>query len=133
MKTPLKAFKAARIFLPSKAQEMQVDVSTVDELAAFPLIDIATLQQLKTELPDYIAACADVDASYDVCKFWQNHMNTLPHWSATAAKVTVVQPSSAAAERAFSVLQRSFTDSQTGALQDLVETSIMLQFNNREV
>ena len=133
MKTPLEAFKAARIFSPSKVQEMQVSVSTVDELAAFPFFDTATLAHLKTELPQYIAACAGVDPSYDVCKFWHTHVDTLPHWSAAAAKVAVVQPSSAAAERAFSILKRSFSDCQTGALQDLLETSIMLQFNDRKV
>ena len=102
-----------------------MSVSTVDELAAFPFFDTATLGQLKIELPQYIAACVGVDPSYDICIFWHNDVDTLPHWSAAAAKVAVVQPSSAAAERAFSILQRSFSDGQTGALQDLLETSIM--------
>ena len=51
----------------------------------------------------------------------------------STSKVPVVQPSSAAAEKVFSILNRSFNDTQNSALQDLVETSVMMQFNNREV
>ena len=39
MKTPLKAFKAACIFLPWKVQEMQFDASSIDELAVFLFLD----------------------------------------------------------------------------------------------
>ena len=60
MKIPLETFKAACIFPPSNLQDTQVSVSTVDEFAAFPFFDTATLAQLKTELPQYIAACAGV-------------------------------------------------------------------------
>ena len=133
MKVPLQAFKAARIFVPSKVQEMQITVSDVDELAVFPFIDTTVLQQLKTELPQYVAACASVTPSHDVLMFWHNHSSTLPYWSTTAAKVTLMQPSSAAAERAFSILKASFSDTQTGCLQDLVGSSCMLQYNNRDV
>ena len=56
----------------------------------------------------------------------------LPHWSAAAAaKVAIIQPSSAAAERVFSILNHSFSDTLTGALQDMVAASVMLQYNNR--
>ena len=48
-------------------------------------------------------------------------------------KVPVVQPSLAAAERVFLILNRSFNDTQNSALQYLVETTVMMQFNNREV
>ena len=108
-------------------------MSDVNELAVFPFIDTTVLQQLKTELPQYVAACASVAPSYDVLKFWQNHLSTLPYWSTTAAKVVLLQPSSAASERVFSVLKASFSDTQTGCLQDLVECSCMLQYNNRDV
>ena len=55
------------------------------------------------------------------------------YWSTAAAKVAVAQPSSAAAERVFSILNRSLNDTQNSALQDLVETFVMMQFNNREL
>ena len=53
-------------------------------------------------------------------------MDTLPYLSTVAAKVAVVQASLAAVERFFSILNRSLNDAQNSALQDLVETSIMI-------
>ena len=43
--------------------------------------------------------------------------------------VLCIQPSSAAAERVFSLLQTSFSDRQGLALQDYIETALMLQNN----
>ena len=82
MRIPLQAFKATRVFVPSKVQEMNIDTQAVDSLAVFPFFDSVEPQHLKTELPNYIAACEDVDSSHDVCTFWKNHKRTLPHWSA---------------------------------------------------
>ena len=101
MKGPLQAFKAARIFVPTKVQEMQVTLSDVDEFAVFPFIDNTVLQQLKSELPQYVAACGGKAPSYSLQKFWQNHSTTLPCWCATAAKVALLQPSSAGATSVF--------------------------------
>ena len=44
----------------------------------------------------------------------------LPNWSAAAAKVALVQPSSATVERTFSILKQCFNHTQQSALQDLV-------------
>ena len=46
-----------------------------------------------------------------------------------ACKVALVQPSSSAAERVFSLLTNSFGVQQDLALQDYIECSIMLQYN----
>ena len=43
--------------------------------------------------------------------------------------VLLVQPSSAAAERVFSLLQNSFSQRQSSSLEDYIETSLMLQYN----
>ena len=47
--------------------------------------------------------------------------------------MAVLQPSSACAERAFSTLNLYFNYAQERALQDIVETTVMLQFNKCEV
>ena len=57
----------------------------------------------------------------------------LLHWSGLAAKVAVLQPSSACAERAFLILKLCINHVQERALQDIVETTVMLQFNKHEV
>ena len=49
----------------------------------------------------------------------------------SASMALLVQPSSAAAERVFSLLKCSFGDHQDSSLQDYIETSLMLQFNAR--
>ena len=48
-------------------------------------------------------------------------------------KILVVQPSSAAVERAFSImLNNAFKDQQHNSLQDYIEVSTMLRYNNRK-
>ena len=41
----------------------------------------------------------------------------------------LIQPSSAAAERVFPLLKNIIKDNQARALEDYIETSIMLQYN----
>ena len=128
---PLAAFKAAWLFSPLKVKEMIPDCSAVDCLSAFPFLDGATLGNLKTELPQYIAAAEDVNLSYSPLEFWKVHEPSLSAWSAAAKKVMLVQPSSAACERVFSLLNNSFRDQLQSSLQDYIETSVMMQYNKR--
>ena len=59
--------------------------------------------------------------------------NTEPvdYYATAARKVLVVQPSSAASERVFSLLNNAFSQQQHSALQDYIEASIMMQYNRR--
>ena len=45
-------------------------------------------------------------------------------------KILVIQPSSAAAERVFSLLNFGFVDLQENSLKDYTEASIMLRYNH---
>ena len=45
-------------------------------------------------------------------------------------QVLLVQPSSAAAKRAFSLLSAAFSNQQESALADYLQASVMLQYNN---
>ncbi len=45
--------------------------------------------------------------------------------------ILLVQPSSAAAERVFSLLQNYFGSAQDHSLADYVEASLMMQYNKR--
>ena len=45
--------------------------------------------------------------------------------------ITLIQPSSAAAERVFSLLANSFNNNQESALKDYIQTSVMIQYNHR--
>ena len=124
------AFKAARLFLPAKVVELNPDAAAVDSLQAFPFFDASVIAALKSELPSYLAKAADSDAGFDPLQWWKNHTADLPHWSAAAAAaVILVQPSSAAAERIFSLLKASFGPQQDATLNDYIQTSLMLQYN----
>ena len=66
----------------------------------------------------------------DKLEWWKNH---LPNWSRACKTALLILPSSAAAaERVFSLLNNSFKESQTSALKDYIETSLMVQYNGRE-
>lgn len=65
---------------------------------------------LKQELPKYLAKAEDMSDNVDVVGWWkgQEVNNTMPHWICTCKLVLLVQPSSAAAEIVFSLLNNSF-------------------------
>ncbi len=132
LKDPLAAFKSARLFHPSKAYVMQPDAAAIDELCSIPFLNFpATLDALKQELPTYLARAAGVDPKFSALEWWRQNAGDLPHWSSAAKKLLLIQPSSAAAERVFSLLKASFNEQQDNSLQDYIESSLMLQYNNR--
>ena len=56
--------------------------------------------------PMYMAASEDVSTEIDLIAWWKRHAIELPKWANAFKKVLLVQPSSTAAERFFSILQR---------------------------
>ena len=125
------AFKAARLFSPSKVHEIKPTTAAVDELKAFPFL-IDRLENLKLELPMYIAAAEDVSNTTDVLEWWKSNETKLPHWAEACKRAFLVQPSSAAVERVFSLLNNSFCKQQEHSMEDYIESSLMLQYNKRD-
>ena len=63
----------------------------------------------------------------------RDHAHKLPHWSQACNFITLIKPSSAAAERVFSLLANSFNSNQESALEEYIRTSVMytvLQYNH---
>ena len=89
------------------------------------------LEDMKKVLPAYLTKAADLDRNVDPLEWWKDHSDDLPCWSAVAGKLLLVQPSSAAAERVFSLLQNSFGSYEDAACTDYIQASIMLQYNKR--
>ena len=128
----LSAFKAARYFSPQKINDIQPNAAAIDSLKAFPFLNSeAILDGLKGELSSYLAKVSDIDSSIDILQWWRQNESGLPCWAAAARKVLLVQPSSAASERVFSLLKASFNPQQQSSLQDYIEASLMLQYNER--
>ena len=84
--------------------------------------------QTQKELPMYIAAAEDVSPEVKVADWWKNHETEIPAWAQACKLILLVQPSSASAERVFSILQNSFTHQQHSFLEDYISVSCMLQF-----
>lgn len=121
------AFKAARLAWPQKMVEMQPTSNNIDTLQAFPfLTESSVLDNLKKELPVYLTKAEE---NVDPVEWWKDHSDALLFWSVAAGKIFLVQPSSAAVERVFSLLQNSFSSFQDASLMDYLQASIMLQYN----
>ena len=127
LKSCCDAFKAAQLFVPHKIHSMQPAACDVDQLTSIPFSQI--LHNLKAELSSYLAAASSATASTDTLEWWECHEEVLPHWAAAVRAVVLIQPSSAAAERVFSILNSSFGPQQEACLQDYVQSSVMLQYN----
>ena len=90
------------------------------------------IANLAREVPDYLAAADGVVMANEEEKlaWWAAHSDTLPHWAGVVKKLLVIQPSSASAERVFSLLKNAFNDQQDNALEDYLEASVMIRYNN---
>ena len=129
---PLNAFKAARLFSPVKVNDIQPVAADVDELTFIPALKCdSTIVALKRELPAYIAKTSGLASEADPLEWFKKYEGDISCWAAAFKLVALIQPSSAAAERAFSLLNASFSSMQQSSLEDYVESSIMLQFNSR--
>ena len=68
------AFKAARLFLPGKVNEIKPNAAVIDTLKAFPFLDNSLiLDGLKDELPSYLSKAKDVQVlqNTDVLPWWK--------------------------------------------------------------
>lgn len=133
LKASVEIFSGCRLFSPQKVHVMQPNASAIDQaLKTIPFLNSQQqLDGLKSELPAYLARAADTDQQFDILEWWKRNASDLPNWSAAAKKILLIQPSSAASERVFSLPKNSFGPQQDHALQDYIEASLMLQFNKR--
>ena len=96
---------------------------------------------MEGELSDYLAAAAGASFDHgDVQAFteamllwWRNHKAELPAWSKAARIMFALTPNSAACERVFSLLKNMFSDEQRRCLGDMLQGSLMLRYNGRQM
>jgi len=60
------------------------------------------------QLPTYIAAATDVNPDINVLAWWEIHEQEIPNWAKACKKILLIQSSSAALERVFSLLEIPF-------------------------
>ena len=115
--------------------KLQLLLESLELLRNFPFLDDdALINGLAEELPNYLALSdgVQVQTEDDKVKWWARNANTLPKWAAVVRKILLVQPSSGAAERVFSLLNSNFSKGQEAALEETVEASIMLKYNSTQ-
>lgn len=132
MQPQVQIFKAARLFDPRKICELRPAVHEIDIVASIDFLnDPPLINNLKIELPRYLTKADGIAEDVNVVQWWKTNEADLPHWASAAKLVLLLQPSSAASERVFSIMTSSFGHLQDMALQDYIECSLMLQFNKR--
>ena len=126
-------FKAARLFNPTKIAEIQPTAAILsDQLRNVPFLNNdACIDGLQRELPTYIAVATDVNPDINVLTWWEIHEEEIPNWAKACKKILLIQPSSAASERVFSLLENYFRDNQACVMEEYIEASIMLQYDQR--
>eukprot|EP00117_Sycon_ciliatum_P017802 scpid51839/ scgid16655/ len=127
----IQMFKAVRMLCPKKAFNLNISRESVEQLRHVPLLaDNAIIHELREELPAYLAAAQDavIDEEHSGLARWKVHGN-LPASQNAARVVYSMLPSSASAERVFSLLQATTSSQQQRLLADHLEASLMLQYN----
>ena len=125
-------FKALRMFCPFKVASLNLVPNRIDDLRRLPALGHdETIRQLKTELPIYLVAAREAGpADGETQLQWWKKQTRLPTWQLAANAVFSLLPSSAPAERVFSLLKAHTNHLQTHTLEDHLETAVMLQFNS---
>ena len=120
---------------PRQMALMNLSAETLDEwplvlkgIAKYPDL----LPGLKASLAAYKAACIELPDDFDLLRWWRIKKKDLPAWARLLRIVLLLAPSSAAVERVFSIMRRSFGPHQDLAMGDIIRTSLTLQYNYRD-
>ena len=138
----VKFYRSTRIFDPIYAVDLEYeDAKNLikglreydpldDDVTILKLIDSFNRFQLKAERIQNASSNIDImQWHYDNCHGDEN----LEVWYDACAMVALVQPSSGASERVFSLLKQFWGDQQVHALSDTILLSLFLAYNKRSV
>jgi hypothetical protein len=89
------------------------------------------IARLLAEVPTYLDLAPTYQGTNgeELLEWWRQNGPRLPQWRLVLQVAALFQPSSAAAERVFSMAAWMFGDDQDAALQDYKEASLMLRYN----
>lgn len=133
LKSTVRFFKAARMWNPGRFHLYSAN-EVEEELKSLPFISVENRAALLQERGRYLVRAEGQPATFDSDHelWWRQQRLELPAWFDALAKICVFQPSSACAERVFSLVNAALNDQQERALEDLVSGSIMLRYNNKQ-
>jgi hypothetical protein len=125
-------FKAAKLFNPVFVASRPLNPEDVNEIKCIAFFNnTLKVNQLKAEFLKYHSLATQCPNDVDPLSWWSRQTVELPHWSAACRSMILYQPSSAAAERVFSMLRQSIGVRQGSSLQDYQAASVMLAYNRR--
>ena len=110
-------------------KKVKPECASLSSLSCISFVTTSILDELYKEFPKYVSLVDEISPEYTTLEFWRDNAVALPKWSESARTVMLLQPSSAAAERVFSLLNNSFGTQQLSSLEDYLEVSLMLQHN----
>ena len=115
-----------------QVQHLHPTAASLEEFRNFPFLDNDIIANLARELPDYLTAADGLvmEDEEEKLAWWAANSVRLPHWASLVKTLLLIQPRSASAERVFSLLNNAFTDQQDNALEDYLEASVMIRYNN---
>lgn len=125
-------WKFCRLFNPNYVKTITIDALEAEcKVAVCPQPLRRYRQQLIKEIAVYYGIVQALEKEVTSLQhFWRKTEN-LPTWKICVEFVSLLQPSSGAAERAFAVLRGSFDSQQESTLADYKETSVLIRFNDR--
>jgi hypothetical protein len=135
LSSQIKLYKLCAMLDPQQMALMDVTSATLDEwpaackgISKYPDL----VPGLKASLAAYKSACLELPEDFDLIRWWRLNKKDLPFWARLLRLILLLAPSSAAVERVFSIMRRTFGANQDAALGDYVRTSLMLQYNYRD-
>lgn len=124
-------WKFCRLFNPHYVKDLDIDQLCAEYDVFINMIPAPLRghrQGLRKELAMYHAG-AIVYLGESIQAFWVT-VEHVPTWKTCAEFIALLQPSSGAAERAFSTLRWSFDAQQESTLSDYKETAVCIRFND---
>jgi hypothetical protein len=125
--------KCAKIFNPVSLSQMDLagyDWNRLRTILSKTHLTDQMFSLLQKELPMYRALSMDLDPNTMATTFFKQN-SSLPTWKRVFSMMALELPSSAPAERGFSIFQDFFRGISKGTLQDLIEISVMRRYNFR--
>jgi hypothetical protein len=124
-------FKAARTLDPRRVRDLP---SALADIMNYRFLSATDKLGLQKEWAAYLALSGEIPAlapgvEFDMLEWWRTKQTQLPNFSRLAFIVAVVSPSSATVERVFSLL-RTLIHDQESALEDFIECSLSIRYNN---
>jgi hypothetical protein len=126
----MKVFNAISFLHPVVMKSKSPINDLVDRFTMIPVLK-PIIPNLIRELPIYKQQADEVSGEVnDVLQWFFLRKNILPTFFEAVSIVSLFQPSSAAAERVFSMLRNLVDDTQQSSLADKTEVSAMIRYNN---